>query len=214
LTIQGGDHQHPPEYNTHIMKSLRLILLLPVAIIAAVSCTTITTETDTQTNIKQGVPGGEFVETTRLDATVTTIDTAKRKVSLVTRKGEKFTITAGPEVENFDQIRIGDQLKVAYTEEITVRMAKPGEKAEDRGEAEFDISPRGSKPGVMTSETYQAVATVSAIDLKKRKATLQFQDGTTKKFDVRKDVDLTRRKVGEKVVIRGKETFSIKVEKP
>lgn len=191
-----------------------MLLLLPVAIMAAVSCTTITTETDTRTNIKQGVPGGEFVETTRLDATVTAIDTAKRKVSLITPKGEKFTITAGPEVENFGQIRIGDQLKVAYTEEISVRMAKPGEKAEDGGEAEFEFAPRGSKPGVMTSETYQVIATVSAIDLKKRKATLQFQDGTTKKFDVRKDVDLTRHKTGEKVVIRGKETFSIKVEKP
>ena len=181
---------------------------------AAVSCTTVTTETDTQTKIKQGVPGGEFVETTRLEATVTAIDTAKRKVALVTRKGEKFTVNPGPEVENFDQIRIGDQLKVAFTEEITVRMAKPGEKPEDGGEAEFEFAPRGSKPGVMTSETYQVVATVTAIDLKKRKATLQFQDGTTKKFDVRKDVDLTRHKAGEKVVIRGKETFSIKVENP
>ena len=66
----------------------------------------------------------------------------------------------------------------------------------------------------MTSETYQVVATVTAIDLKKRKATLQFQDGATKKFDVRKDVDLTRHKTGEKVVIRGKETFSIQIEKP
>lgn len=196
------------------MKTSSLLLVLPVAIMAAVSCTTLSTETDTRTHIKQGVPGGEFVQTTRLDATVTAIDTARRKVSLVTRKGEKFAINAGPEVENFGQIRIGDQLKVAYIEEISVRMAKPGEKTEDGGEAEFDFAPRGSKPGAMTSETYQVTATVTAIDLKKRTATLQFQDGTTKKFDVRKDVDLTRHKTGEKVVIRGKETFSIKIEKP
>ena len=148
--------------------------ILTAAIMAAVSCTTVTTETDTQTKIKQGVPGGEFVETTRLEATVTAIDTAKRKVTLVTRKGEKFTVNPGPEVENFDQIRIGDQLRVAFTEEITVRMAKPGEKPKDSGEAEFEFAPRGSKPGVMTSETYQVVATVTAIDQKKRKATLQF----------------------------------------
>lgn len=190
------------------------IPILAAAIVAAVSCTSLTTETDTRTHIKEGVPGGEFVETTRLEATVTAIDTAKRKVTLVTPKGEKFTIDAGPEVENFDQIRIGDQLKVTYTEEINIRMAKPGEKIKDDGEAIFEFAPRGSKPGVMTSETYQTVATVTAIDLKKRKATLQFQDGSTKKFDVRKDVDLTRRKVGEKVIIRGKESFSIKVEKP
>jgi hypothetical protein len=66
----------------------------------------------------------------------------------------------------------------------------------------------------MTSETYQVTATVTTIDQKKRKATLQFPDGSTKKFDVRKDVDLTRHKVGEKVVIRTTETFAIKMEKP
>jgi hypothetical protein len=190
------------------------LLILPVVLMATVSCTTITAETDTQAKIKQGVPGGEVVKTSRINATVTAIDTARRKVSLVTRKGEKFAVTAGPEVENFNRIRIGDQLNVTYTEEVVVRMAKPGEKIEDGGEAVFDIAPRNSKPGVMTSETYQVTATVTTIDQKKRKATLQFPDGSTKKFDVRKDVDLTRHKVGEKVVIRTTETFAIKMEKP
>ena len=190
------------------------LLILPVVLMATVSCTTITAETDTQAKIKQGVPGGEVVKTSRINATVTAIDTARRKVSLVTRKGEKFAVTAGPEVENFNRIRIGDQLNVTYTEEVVVRMAKPGEKIEDGGEAVFDIAPKNSKPGVMTSETYQVTATVTTIDQKKRKATLQFPDGSTKKFDVRKDVDLTRHKVGEKVVIRTTETFAIKMEKP
>ena len=130
---------NPSDYA--LCKTPRLFLILPVAIMAAVSCTSVTTETDTQTKINQGVPGGEFVETTRLEATVTAIDSAKRKVSLVTRKGEKFTVNPGPEVENFAQIRVGDQLKVAFTEEITVRMAKPGEKPADGGEAEFDFAP-------------------------------------------------------------------------
>ena len=188
--------------------------LLAVAIMAAASCTSIKPETDTQTKIQHGVPGGTVVQTSRIEATVTAIDAAKRKVTLVTRKGEKFKVTAGPEVDNFDQVRVGDQLKVTYTEELIVRMAKPGEKTQDTGEAEFDIAPRNAKPGVMTSETYQVTATVAAIDMKKRQATLQFPDGYTKKFKVRPDVDLTKHKVGEKVVIRTTETFAIKMEKP
>jgi hypothetical protein len=190
------------------------LIILPVAMMAASSCTSITAETDTQARIKQGVPGGEIVQTSRINATVTAIDTAKRKVSLVTRKGEKFAVTAGPEVDNFDKVRIGDQLSVTYTEQVIVRMAKPGEKTDDVGEAVFDIAPRHSKPGVMTSETNQVTATVTAIDLKKRQATLRFPDGFSKKFDVRRDVDLNKRKVGEKVVIRTTETFAIKMEKP
>jgi hypothetical protein len=188
--------------------------ILAVASMAAASCTSIKPETDTQTKIQQGVPGGTVVQTSRIEATVTAIDTAKRKVTLVTRKGEKFKVTAGPEVDNFDQVRVGDQLKVTYTEELIVRMAKPGEKTEDSGEAEFDIAPRNAKPGLKTSETYQVTATVAAIDMKKRQATLSFADGYTKTFKVRPDVDLTKRKVGEKVVIRTSETFAIKLEKP
>ena len=144
----------------------------------------------------------------------TQIDAAKRKVTLVTPKGEKFKVAASPDVDNFDQVSVGDQLKVTYTEELIVRMAKPGEKTQDTGEAGFDIAPRNAKPAYKTSETYQVTATVAAIDLKKRQATLSFADGSTRKIKVRADVDLTKHKVGEKVVIRTTETFAIKMEKP
>jgi hypothetical protein len=43
---------------------------------------------------------------------------------------------------------------------------------------------------------------------------MQFPDGSTKKIKVRKDVDLTKRSVGEKVVIRSTERFAVKIEKP
>ena len=59
----------------------------------------------------------------------------------------------------------------------------------------------------------QVAATVTAIDLKRHRATLEFADGTTHTVDVRPDVDLTQRKVGEKVVIRATESLAISVEK-
>ena len=196
------------------LTKLPQLLIFPVALTAVVACTSLQTETETSAKIKQGVPGGEVVQTTQIRATVTAIDSAKRKVTLVTPKNEKLTVTAGPEVSNFTQIRIGDQLKVTYTEQIVVRMAKPGEKTQDTGSAVFDIAPAGSKPGIMTSETNQTTVTVTAIDLKKHKVTLQFPDGASKKVAVRPDVDLTKRKVGEKVVIQTTETFAMRMEKP
>jgi hypothetical protein len=190
------------------------LLILPVAVMATVSCTTITAETDTTAKIKQGVPGGEIVQTSKITATVTGIDSARRKVMLVTPDGKKLTVKAGPEVVNFNQIRIGDQLKVTLTEEIVVRMAKSGEKTEDGAAALVGLAPLGAKPGVLTAETYQVTGTVTAIDLKKHKATLQFPDGSSKTVAVRQDVDLTKRKIGEKVVIRTTEVFAILIEKP
>lgn len=196
------------------MKTSRHLILLPAAILTAVSCTTIKPETDTKVNMKQGVPGGEVVQTSKITATVTGIDAAKRKVTLVTKDGSKMTVKAGPEIVNFDQIRIGDQLKATLTEDIVVRMAKPGEKTDDTGSAMIDLAPVGAKPGATMVETYQFTATVSAIDLKKRKAKLLFQDGSSKTVKVREDVDLTKHKVGEKVVIRSTETLAIQMEKP
>lgn len=193
---------------------IHTLLILPITLTALVSCTTIQVESNTSARIKHGIPGGEVVQTTRITATVTSIDAAKRKVTLVTPKDEKLVVKAGPEVANFAQIRIGDQLNVTLTEEIVIRMAKPGEKTDDGRAALIGIAPIGAKPGVLTAETHQTTATVTAIDLRKRKATLQFPDGTSKKIAVRPDVDLSKRKVGEKVVIRITETLAVLMEKP
>jgi hypothetical protein len=76
------------------------------------------------------------------------------------------------------------------------------------------LSPQGSKPGGMMVETTQVTATVTAINIEQRKATLKFEDGTTHIVAVRPDVDLSKRKVGDKVVIRTTESLAIKIAKP
>ena len=76
------------------------------------------------------------------------------------------------------------------------------------------LAPKGAKPGGIMAETTQVTAKVTAIDAEHHKATLQFEDGTTRTVAVRPDVDLSKRKVGEKVVIRTTEALAIPVEKP
>ena len=65
-----------------------------------------------------------------------------------------------------------------------------------------------------TKQTRQVTATVVGIDLEKRTATLGFQDGSTKAFPVRSDIDLSKHKVGEQVVFRITEMIAIRIEKP
>jgi phage baseplate assembly protein gpV len=149
-----------------------------------------------------------------MTATVTDIDAAKRKVTLVTSDGEKTTVKCGPEVINFDQIRVGDQLKATVTEELAVAMAAEGAPPSDGGAAVVALAPKGAKPGGIVANTVQVTAKVTAIDLKHHKATLQFPDGTSKTVAVRPDVDLTQRKVGEEVVIRTTEAVALSVQKP
>lgn len=195
------------------MKPFHILSLTCIAA-AAVSCTTITGETNSYSIVQKGVPGGEIVETSTIRASVTGIDAAKRKITFVTPRGEKFNTVAGPEVINFSQIRIGDQLLVTVTEEVVIRMAKPGEKVDNMADADIGVAAVGAKPGMSMTETVQVVATVSAIDVKGHRATLRFPDGSTKEIKARKDVDLSKRKVGEKVVIRSTEKFAVRIEKP
>jgi hypothetical protein len=173
-----------------------------------------TAQTGRAAGVINGVPGGTEVQTYELTATVAAIDKASRKVTLVSPDGIKKTVKVGPGAINFDRIRIGDQLKVTATEELVVQMAGSGESADDAAAALVALAPKGAKPGGVVAETTRVTATVTAIDPERRTATLQFEDGSTKTFPVRADVDLAKRKVGEKVVFRLTETVAISVAKP
>lgn len=161
-----------------------------------------------------GTPGGVFVRTLDLTAKVAAIDRKSRRVTLIGDDGVKTTVKAGPDVANFDQIRVGDQLKVRATEELLVQMAGSDETLEQGTAAEVALAPLGAKPGGMVAKTTQIVGKVIAIDEARRTATLQFEDGITRTFSVRQDLDLGQHKVGEKVVFRVTEMLAITVGEP
>jgi translation elongation factor P/translation initiation factor 5A len=208
-------------------KNLNLVTfaLVPAAMLALTSCSSTKDSGGTSAGssgpsgatmvaAEKGVPGGVIVETYQATATVTAIDAATRKVTLVDQSGKKTVFKAGPDVVNFDQIRVGDQVKATVTEELAVFMATDAP-PQGQGEATaVALAPVGAKPGGLVAEMVQVKATITAIDTKKRKATLQFPDGTTHVVAVRPDVDLTQRHVGEQVVIRCTEALAINVEKP
>jgi hypothetical protein len=191
------------------------LALLPAALLALTSCSSNPKlESNTAAAYQQGVPGGVYVETYKNTATVTAVDAATRHVTLVTQDGRKETFKAGPEVINFDQIHVGDQVKATLTEQVAVYMAKDNPPASDGQAALVALAPKGAKPGGLVANTVQVTAKVTAIDLKHHKATLEFPDGTKHTVAVRQDVDLTKRQVGEEVVLRCTEAVAISVEKP
>jgi hypothetical protein len=154
------------------------------------------------------------VETYRLDANVTEIDTSARKVTLVTKEGKKATVKCPPEVVNFDQIHVGDSVRAVVTSELTVAMADASSARVESATQTVAVAPKGAKPGAFVTETQQYTATITAINLKKRQATLHFPDGSDRTFNVRKDVDLTQRKVGEQVTFQVAMALAISIQKP
>jgi hypothetical protein len=164
--------------------------------------------------LTKGIPGGAVVQTYELTATVAAIDKPARKVTLVSSAGIKRIVKVGPEAINFDQIKVGDQLKVTVAEELVVYVAGEGETPGSGAAQLVALAPKGAKPGGIMAETTQVTAKVTALDVAQRKATLQFEDGTTRTVAVRPDVDLGQRKVGDKVVIRMTDALAITVQKP
>jgi hypothetical protein len=161
--------------------------------------------------LAQGVPGGAVVQTHELTASVIAVDQANRKLTLLSADGIKQTVKVGPEAINFDQIHVGDQLHVVVAEELVVYVAGKGEAPSDATAQLVALAPKGFKPGGIVAEATQLTAKVTAIDLEHRQATLQFEDGSTRTVAVRPDVDLSKRKVGDKVVIRITEALAIDV---
>ena len=197
------------------MKNMPALALVTAATLIMTSCSsTPDGEGAAMVATEKGVPGGVMVGTYQVTSTVTAVDPATRKVTLVTPGGKKTVFKAGPEIVNFPQIRVGDQVKATLTEELVVFMATDAPPQGQGAAGVVALAPVGAKPGAFVADTVQVKAKVTEIDHKNHKATLQFPDGSTKKVAVRKDVDLTRRSVGEEVVIRSTEALAITVEKP
>jgi Cu/Ag efflux protein CusF len=155
-----------------------------------------------------------MVNTVDMSARVTAIDTARRKMTLLGPDGDKVTVKVGPEAVNFDQLRVGDLVNATVTEELVVYLDEEGASPPDGSAAMVALAPKGAQPGGLAAETTQVTAVVTAIDATRRMATLAFDDGSTKTFPVRDDIDLSQRKVGEKVVFLITEMIALSVEKP
>jgi len=76
-------------------------------------------------------PGGFVVTTQSLTARVTAIDYATRMVTLTAPQGTR-TLKAGPEVKRLNEIRVGDQVTMQYTEALLldVRPSQPAPPAD------------------------------------------------------------------------------------
>jgi hypothetical protein len=200
--------------NINIVK-LTATLIAPVAMLVLTSCTSAPSGKRASAAAYQpGVPGGVRVQAIEETAIVTAVDAATRKVTLATSDGKKSTVKAGPEVVNFAQIAVGDQVKVAIVEELVVYLKAKGELSADGQASAIALAPLGAKPGGAIADTIQVTAKVTAIDLKNHRATLQFPDGSSRTVAVRDDVDLAKRSIGEEVVIRSTEAVAIRVVKP
>ncbi len=67
-----------------------------------------------------------MAQTVKATATITAIDAATRAVTLKGPKGNEMVVTAGPEVKNFAQLKVGDQVNIEFLESLALELKKGG----------------------------------------------------------------------------------------
>lgn len=126
------------------------------------------------------------------DGEVTKIDATTRTVTLKNKDGET-TVVAGPEVKNFAEIKVGDHFDVMYELAVAVELVKvknPGTTTE-QVTTSTTTAPQGDKPGIVTTNTVTASATIESIDAAKNIVSLKGPQGNIFKLKV-KNPDLMK----------------------
>ena len=67
-----------------------------------------------------------IAQTVEASATITAIDKATRGITLKSPQGDEMQVTAGPEVKNFDQLKVGDVVRIGYLEALVLELKKGG----------------------------------------------------------------------------------------
>jgi Cu/Ag efflux protein CusF len=118
-----------------------------------------------------GVGGVRVVEAT---ATITAIDKATREVTLKGPQGDEFVVQAGPDIKNFEAMKVGDHVHARYVEALTLDLHKgstaPVARHEDTGVA---AAKPGQNPAGAVGRQVTIVAEVVAVDMANKTVTLR-----------------------------------------
>jgi hypothetical protein len=155
----------------------------------------------------------ERAEAVSVTAKVEAVDLKNRMVTLRSLEGKDFTVHAGEEVVNLPQVRVGDEVVLAYVNAVSVRMAESGEYWDESVKAIGRAIP-GSKPGAFEVDETKVTATIEDIDKGHETASLRLPDGSLQVVKVKDPANLDKVEVGDRIVITFSEAVAISVQKP
>ena len=158
-------------------------------------------------------PGtGTVTSAVKISARVEAIDKAQRQLTLKGPDGNVQTVTAGPDVRNFDQIKVGDMVVARYLESLTLTLKKDGKELRAKSEVEDAArSKQGEKPGAIVGRQVEVTADVIAVNAKTQTLTLKGPKQTVElKVPDPKQFQLV--KVGDQIQATYTEAVALSVE--
>jgi hypothetical protein len=148
----------------------------------------------------------------KVSAIVTGIDKATRTVTLKGPKGNSLDVICGDEVKNFDQIKLRDEVVVAYIQALTLELRKTsGARAAVESSDAVRAAP-GQKPGAAVGRQVTVLADVIDVNAKKKTITLKGPKGNVVVLDVQNPDQFKVVKKGDQVEANYVEAVAISVE--
>ena len=180
---------------------------------AAVALTLLAPATARAQDASTAPPTFHASMTDKLNLKITRIDAESRIVTLKHASGDTMQVVCGPEVRNFDQLRVGDTVTTEYKEDLAIRIDPNGSFSETT-ESSSTRAAKGATPHAQFWEKKEVSARITAIDKTAGTATIETRKG--EKFTVIPDAaeNLDKVKVGDFVVVTQTINRAISVSKP
>ena len=162
------------------------------------------------------LPTKENYELVEMQGTITEINKETRDITIIGSKGELHTITAGPEVERFDEIEVGEVITFDFYKYMKAEFRKPT--AEELAEplvilAEAEKAGLDMEPGAAIGAVVKAVVTIQVVNLPFMYVNIQGPRGNFTTIHM-KDKDLIQKlHVGQIVILTYAEAVAVTLTK-
>jgi len=143
--------------------------------------------------------GFSVSDTKIIITSVVSIEPKERVVVLKDKDGELYKVNVVEEIKDFDQIDVGDKVKLEYYQHFEVSLADPEEKIGVDVESSLSVS---SSIHQLTTgkDIYEDISVIEEIDIENRVVTLKSADGESLTLKVEDSVGgLEKLKVGDKI---------------
>jgi hypothetical protein len=189
---------------------------IAVAITAIlVGAAPLATRAQTATSAMTTAPGKVGAsQTVTMTATVVSIDLGSRDLVLTDSKGKMHKVNVSDQARNLDQVKVGDKVTAEYTEAISLELKKKGSGDLPPAHVEEAMvrSPKGTKPAGVVGRQVTALATVVAVNPKKKFVTLRGPQGNEYEVEVLDPAQLAAVTKGDQVEVVYTEAFAISVK--
>jgi hypothetical protein len=135
-------------------------------------------------------------------ATIMAVDSTARTLTLKDDKGIEDTFTVGPEVTRFNELKVGDVVRMTYYESYVLLVRKPGDPAPTQQATDAALTRAKSKlPAATLAVQDKRTVTVKTIDTAAPSVTVTTSDGRTVTRKVEDVNNLKGLKVGDVIDI-------------